>query len=151
MTDQSMVEPRRVQLRRTKGWRMPENTVSVARPGPFGNPARVVLDEIMGSGEEDENGDEILEGPWACLISREGHAKAGWWFATKAEAVAKAVNYYQYLMTQSPGRASRQEQAATLRGKNLACWCPLDQPCHADVLLEIANAPIDAALMGEGD
>jgi hypothetical protein len=27
-----------------------------------------------------------------------------------------------------------------LRGKNLACWCPLDQPCHADTLLEIANA-----------
>ena len=27
-----------------------------------------------------------------------------------------------------------------LRGKNLACWCPLDQPCHADVLLEIANS-----------
>ena len=29
-----------------------------------------------------------------------------------------------------------------LRGKNLACWCPLDQPCHADVLLELANAPL---------
>ena len=27
-----------------------------------------------------------------------------------------------------------------LRSKNLACWCPLDQPCHADVLLELANA-----------
>ena len=26
-----------------------------------------------------------------------------------------------------------------LRGKNLACFCPLDQPCHADVLLKIAN------------
>ena len=26
-----------------------------------------------------------------------------------------------------------------LRGKNLACFCPLDKPCHADVLLEIAN------------
>jgi hypothetical protein len=26
-----------------------------------------------------------------------------------------------------------------LRGKNLACWCPLDQPCHADVLLQLAN------------
>ena len=24
-------------------------------------------------------------------------------------------------------------------GSDLACWCPLDQPCHADVLLEIAN------------
>lgn len=27
----------------------------------------------------------------------------------------------------------------TLRGKNLACWCRLDQACHADVLLELAN------------
>jgi hypothetical protein len=26
-----------------------------------------------------------------------------------------------------------------LRGKNLACWCALDAPCHADVLLEMAN------------
>ena len=26
-----------------------------------------------------------------------------------------------------------------LRGKNLACWCPLSEPCHADVLLRIAN------------
>ena len=26
------------------------------------------------------------------------------------------------------------------RGHDLACWCPLDEPCHADVLLEIANA-----------
>jgi Domain of unknown function (DUF4326) len=26
-----------------------------------------------------------------------------------------------------------------LSGKDLACWCPLDQPCHADVLLELAN------------
>ena len=29
---------------------------------------------------------------------------------------------------------------AELRGKDLACWCPLDQPCHADVLLEISNS-----------
>ena len=26
-----------------------------------------------------------------------------------------------------------------LRGKDLACWCPLGRPCHADVLLELAN------------
>lgn len=25
-----------------------------------------------------------------------------------------------------------------LRGKNLACWCPLDKPCHADILLKLA-------------
>ena len=31
------------------------------------------------------------------------------------------------------------ESLNKLRGKNLACWCRLDQPCHADILLEIAN------------
>lgn len=31
--------------------------------------------------------------------------------------------------------------ATPLRGKNLACWCKLGQPCHGDVLLELANAP----------
>jgi hypothetical protein len=31
---------------------------------------------------------------------------------------------------------------SVLRGKNLACACELDAPCHADVLLEIANRPI---------
>lgn len=30
-------------------------------------------------------------------------------------------------------------ECSELRGKNLACWCALDQPCHADVLLELAN------------
>lgn len=31
-----------------------------------------------------------------------------------------------------------------LRGKDLACWCPLDEPCHADVLLEWANREVGA-------
>jgi hypothetical protein len=26
-----------------------------------------------------------------------------------------------------------------LAGRDLACYCPLDQPCHADVLLAVAN------------
>lgn len=29
---------------------------------------------------------------------------------------------------------------APLRGRDLACFCPLDHPCHADALLELANA-----------
>lgn len=32
------------------------------------------------------------------------------------------------------------EHLEELRGKDLACWCPLGAPCHADVLLEAANA-----------
>lgn len=30
-----------------------------------------------------------------------------------------------------------------LAGRDLVCWCPLDQPCHADVLLELANGGED--------
>ncbi len=36
----------------------------------------------------------------------------------------------------------REEISAELSGKNLACWCSLDAPCHADVLLEIANTNV---------
>lgn len=41
----------------------------------------------------------------------------------------------------TPGgiRAEAETWLAPLRGHDLACWCPLDQPCHADVLLELAN------------
>jgi hypothetical protein len=35
---------------------------------------------------------------------------------------------------------SEQEIQAALRGHDLCCWCHLDQPCHADVLLEVANS-----------
>ena len=35
--------------------------------------------------------------------------------------------------------AAGQTDLTPLRGKNLACWCALDQRCHADVLLEFAN------------
>lgn len=34
---------------------------------------------------------------------------------------------------------TKEEIQKELRGKNLACWCPLDKPCHADVLLYLAN------------
>jgi len=34
---------------------------------------------------------------------------------------------------------ARDRLVTDLAGKNLACWCPIDQPCHADVLLKYAN------------
>jgi hypothetical protein len=36
------------------------------------------------------------------------------------------------------GLDAKRLDLSELRGKDLACWCPLDQPCHADVLLELA-------------
>jgi hypothetical protein len=46
-----------------------------------------------------------------------------------------------------PERAKLIAGLPRLRGKNLACWCPLPAPgardlCHADVLLELANRPV---------
>lgn len=101
-----MSAPVRVQLRRTKGWRMPENTVSVARPGKFGNQYRVGID---GTAEQ-------------CVAK----CRADW-----EQGLFAPVGLF---------RAIYRTLIAELRGKNLACWCPLDAPCHADVLLELANA-----------
>jgi len=52
---------------------------------------------------------------------------------TRTEAV-EWFRWYSQVRSRSEIAAVRE-----LRGKNLACWCPLDQPCHADVLLELAN------------
>lgn len=45
-------------------------------------------------------------------------------------------SYRRWLMSGDPDVVER-KFLAPLRGKTLACWCPLDQPCHADVLLEL--------------
>ncbi len=105
--------PKRIQRKRTKGWRMPENTVSVTRPGRWGNPFYPGSGLAMG-GFNDKM--EMVNPP-----------------PTPANCVA----WFRKHMEIAPDRieAARNQ----LRGKNLACWCALDQPCHADVLLEIAN------------
>lgn len=52
-----------------------------------------------------------------------------------------ALTFYRhYLETTPTGRRIADEARTELRGKDLACWCPIGQPCHADVLLELANA-----------
>lgn len=64
--------------------------------------------------------------------------KAGDWcigFTTRQTAES-AVRIFRMQATILKNKLAMEE----LRGKNLACWCPLDQPCHADVLLEIANS-----------
>ena len=102
---------------------MPDNTVKVARPGKWGNPFKV--------------------GSYICSGS-------GFDFAqVKVESRADAVMAFRDMLTMPIRCYPFDEEIAALRGKNLACFCPLDQPCHADVLLEIANAPIDAALRGD--
>jgi Domain of unknown function (DUF4326) len=52
-----------------------------------------------------------------------------------------AVRLFRWLVALPQLEAYRQAVRDHLRGKDLGCWCPLDHPCHADVLLEIANQP----------
>lgn len=104
--------PARIQLRRTRGWRMPPNTVKVARPSRWGNPF------VVGKPH-----------PY-CLPSNVDHDDE----CARPMTAAECVECFRALPWSS-------EELAPLRGRNLACWCPLDQTCHADVLLELANAP----------
>ena len=59
------------------------------------------------------------------------------------EPLTRAEMVRLYRAHVSPGGAGElaPEALDELRGHDLACWCRLDQPCHADVLLELANAP----------
>ena len=59
------------------------------------------------------------------------------WLSGSAEM---AVSWFRRLKTERD--PMKREEIAELRGKDLACRCPLDQPCHADVLLEIANSGV---------
>lgn len=57
-----------------------------------------------------------------------------------AHDAKSAVTAYRAWMLGEWEVQERTRPAVTeIAGKNLACWCRLDQPCHADVLLEIAN------------
>ena len=101
--------PIRIQRKRTKGWQMPENTMYVGRPTFYGNP--------YGFSEwEPGSRAEFVDKYRATLTAQLGMADSRplVWVATHSAIDA-------------------------LRGKNLACWCPLSEPCHAAVLLEIAN------------
>lgn len=56
---------------------------------------------------------------------------------------AHVASCYRSYVMRPEMAAFRAAVRAELCGKDLACWCSLDQPCHADVLLEIANEPCD--------
>lgn len=94
--------PTRIQLSRKKGWKMPAGTVSVARPGKYGNPFRI--------GHLSEYGD-VPDAETALMFYRAWIDKG-----------LQIINIRR-----------------DLAGVNLACWCKIGSPCHADFLLKLAN------------
>lgn len=113
-------KPHRVQRRRARGWRMPANTVYVGRTRGDGWGNRYVVGRRIR-----HVGDVMVE------VHDSEHA------------VALHRQWLDWQIRQFP--TAMPYALAELSGKNLACWCRLDQPCHADTLLELANpAPHEA-------
>lgn len=112
--------PKRIQLKRTKGWRLPANAVNVGRPTIWGNPFRV--DQCREAGFRGSDADLGARCVGAFKAWLGPHWRANW-DGEESEAA----------------RARILDGLPSLRGKDLACFCPLDQPCHADVLLRLAN------------
>ena len=104
--------PKRIQRKRMKGWKMPEGAVYVGRPSRWGNPYK--------RGVHDVDGPRTAE---RCV------SLFRFFFEANFGVFDKRTCSY------SVSRDTLNE----LRGKDLCCWCPLDAPCHADVLLELAN------------
>lgn len=126
--------PERIQLRRTKGWRKPPRAVVVARPSRWGNPFRIY------------HGHTSIGPAWSVARETWGHIPTpecdnAYVTSSTPMGADEAVRLYRALLTvRARDEVARLAKWLTpLAGRDLACWCPLDQPCHADVLLALAN------------
>jgi hypothetical protein len=118
--------PKRIQLSRKKGWRKPVLAAVVSRPGYFGNPF-VVREATPAEWDPPFGGVYVRDRAHAVELLREYLA----W--------RKAQGPGWHRTTPGPNFPWESQIRQLLRGRDLCCWCPLDEPCHADVLLEIAN------------
>ncbi len=117
---------------------MPPNTVKVDRSTKWGNPFRV-----MGEDEYlmcDASHRRTILTPWVVF----SHEQFIHMPATPAMAVAAFRLWLAGFFEPNGSNGYGIVRPCTLdvrelRGKNLACWCALGKPCHADVLLELAN------------
>jgi hypothetical protein len=119
--------PDRIQQTRKPGWRKPEGAVSVARPSRWGNPYRVVQMPCTLGGQ--------------CWTVEFRGAVLSQHIDTRELAQARAVELFRDVVRRdSPGWDEYRQRVRTeLRGRDLMCFCKRGTPCHADVLLEIAN------------
>lgn len=122
-----MTAPRRIQLSRVKGWRKPEDAIVVARPSRWGNPY------------------PIRPRPYrlhTALALFENTARGVWnpsllatWNDDDVHEAYVAHHAWLTRLGWHPIDLARSQ----LAGHDLCCWCGPDAPCHADVLLAIAN------------
>lgn len=136
-----MPKPKRVQLRRTKGWRKPEGCISVARPSRWGNVYAVGSEvEVQIIGFQQGNAGEY-DGR-DLYYTHTDHVKLSAAVAVRLfreDLVSRLAAWGSTNDGDLEHARELRDGLAELRGHDLACWCALDAPCHADVLLEFAN------------
>ena len=149
--------PVRIQRSRAKGWKMPAGAIYVGRPTKFGNPfhvdgswitwtavalgykadragrtaAAVALYTAWMKGAPLAGGPHAQDEGGGALGFADGSTRS---IDAHARGIAAEV-MGMYEAPKLPERPSVEE----LRGKDLACWCPIGQACHADLLLVLAN------------
>lgn len=118
--------PTRLQRRRTKGWRKPANCVIVTRPSRYGNPFTLAGALEWAGAETTDDARQVCTHAFRSWMRGEDD----FWMGPDADAA----------------RTRLLDGLPALRGKDLACYCPLPEPgqpdhCHAAVLLKLANKP----------
>jgi hypothetical protein len=112
--DPGEMVPRRIQRRRGKDWRLPEGGATyVGRGSIYGNP--FICDDPAVAAD---------------LFRR--------WLAREKVVIPEGTSCTGACAVVDRERMLR--HIPMLRGKTIMCWCPVDRPCHGDVLLELANA-----------
>jgi hypothetical protein len=124
-----MSGPARIQRKRTKGWKKPPNAVNVTRPGPFGNPFPV---DVYGAAGAVDRFRRWITGN---MSSRE---------------LSESSLYIPIGISPVFVRRSMLNLLPSLSGKTLVCWCKPGEPCHGDVLLELANGLAPSQAQSDG-
>lgn len=107
---------------------MPPNAISVTRPGRWGNPFKVGDYVKIGNGKR--------QGEFGYIKTTNEYANKSY---IHLDTIEKVLDMYEKYLSDYPPFGLYE-----LTGKNLACWCKPGSPCHADILLKLANPTPDA-------
>lgn len=115
----------RIQRKRTKGFKTPKNTVYVGRPTKFGNPFRLTPDGWI----QYHKVGKIIGSAWC------------YWSVSNGFTLKDIVELYeQWIKGELKHNGlPTPPDISNLKGKNLSCFCSLQSPCHADILLKLSN------------
>lgn len=128
---------KRIQRKRSKGWKMPDNTIYVGRPTKWGNPFVTIQDMTYYFSERRLK--LRLDPLVYCCHKSTADAIQLYELAICAPLKIRVFiggydgriieNYFITILN----------NLHELKNKDLACWCKLDKSCHADILLKFAE------------